>query len=134
MADRIEREIEEILRKIDDFVPETGKPRRQPRKPAPGAGNAQGWLGRRLASVSLNHVMLWALLLFVAAFFLRGLPAASWLMLAALIVCATAFMLSLRAPRQRNVPKKRWRGEPVDDSGPRWPDRVKAWLKGRKRA
>src|SRR6476469_5913567 len=47
LPDRIEREIEEILRKIDEFVPE--RPRRTPRKrtaQAPGA-TGQSWVGSR---------------------------------------------------------------------------------------
>lgn len=133
MPDRIEREIEEILRKIDDFVPESGRVRRQPKKVSHGLSGAQGWLGRRLASISLNQVMLWSLLLFIAAFFFRGIPGASWLMIGGLIVFATAFVLSLRSPGGRSVPEKRWRGQPVSYSGPGWPTRLKAWLKARKR-
>jgi len=134
MADRIEREIEEILKKIDDFVPETGRSRRRPRKVGSGISNAQSWFARRLASISLNQVMLWSLLVFIAAFVFRGVPAASWVMVGALIVLGTAFILSLRAPGGRSVPEKRWRGEPVDYSGISWADRLKARLKGRKRA
>jgi hypothetical protein len=134
MPDKMEREINEILRKLDDFLPESGKPRRQPRKVGSGISSAQSWFARRLAAISLNQVMLWSLLAFVAAFFLRGIPAASWIMIGALIVLGTAFVLSLRAPGGRPASEKRWRGEVVNYSVPGWPDRIKAWLKGRKKA
>ncbi len=131
MADRIEREIEEILRKIDDFVPERA------RRPARRAGRplaaAQGWLAHRLARISLRQVAFWALLVVVIAFLLKGIPGSGWLMIAGLIVFATAYLLSRRGGGRPRA-EKRWRGQPLDLSGPRWPDRVKAWLKGRRRA
>jgi hypothetical protein len=135
MPDKLEREINEILRKLDDFLPESRKPRRQPRKVGSGISNAQSWFARRVAAISLNQIMLWSLLIFFAAFFLRGIPAASWIMIGALIVLATAFVLSLRSPGGKPGPEKRWRGELVSYShAPGWPDRLKAWLKGRKKA
>jgi hypothetical protein len=137
MADRFEREIDEILRKIDDFVPDNGRPPRQPRKVGHSLSGAQGWLGRLLASISLSKVMLWSLLIFLAAFFLRAIPGAGWLMIGALIVFATAFVLQLTTPgaRSRHSPEKRWRGQPINYSnGPNWPTRLKSWIKGRKRA
>jgi hypothetical protein len=135
MADRIEREIEEILRKIDDFVPDGGRPRRQPsRKGNQRTNLAPGLFGRFLSSISLSQVMLWSLLIFIAAWFLRGIPGAGWVMVGAVIVFATAFVLQLTTPRAGRAPEKRWRGEPVSYHGPSWPARVKAWIKGRKKA
>jgi hypothetical protein len=136
MADRFEREIDEILRKIEDFIPEGGRPpRRQPRKVSQGLTNAQGWVGKILSAISLSQVMLWSLIVFLGAFFLRAIPGAEWLMIGALIVFATAFVLQLSTPGARKGPEKRWRGEPIRNStGPTWPNRLKAWIKGRKRA
>jgi hypothetical protein len=77
--------------------------------------------------------MLWSLLIVLATFFLRGIPGASWIMIGSLIVFATAFLLSRRTG-SGPATQKRWRGEAIDLSGPSWPNRLKAWLKGRKRA
>ena len=132
MADRIEREIEEILRRIDDFVPESARARRPGRRMSSPLFTARSWLSARLAAISLNQVMMWSLIVVIGAFFLRAIPGASWLLVAALIVFVTAFVLSLRG-RGGKTPK-RWRGQPIDLSGPRWTDRLKAWIKGRKRA
>ena len=131
MADRIKREIEEILRKIDNFVPE--RARRRARRVSQPFAAAQGWMTHRLARISLNQVMMWALITVVATFFFRGIPGAGWIMIAALIVFATAYLLSRRGGRTP-MTQKRWRGEPIDLSAPSWPERLKAWLKGRKRA
>jgi hypothetical protein len=136
MPDRIEREIEEILRKIDDFVPDTSRgrrPQRRPARPAP-TPNPPGWFSRRLAAISLTQVMWWSLFVVIVSFFARAVPGAEWVMIGALIVFATAFFLSLgRGGRRAAGQEKVWRGQPLDLSGPGWPDRIKAWVKGRKR-
>jgi hypothetical protein len=132
MADRIEREIEEILKKIEKF-PEGGRASRPPRRPAPsssGGGTAQRWLAR----ISLRKVMMWALFAVIVAFLLRGIPGAYWVLIGALVVFVTAFFLSTRGGPNVQAPEKRWRGQPMDLTGPSWPDRIKAFLKGRKRA
>jgi len=134
MADRIEREIEEILRKIDKF-PE-GSRQSKGRKsgsggnrPArrPGTGAAK-WL----SAVTMRKVMMWALVAVIVAFFLRGMPFGYWMLIGAIIVFVTAFFLSTRNGGP-SVPEKRWRGQPLDLSEPGWPDRIKAWIKGRRR-
>jgi hypothetical protein len=130
MADRIEREIEEILKKIENF-PERGKGARPPRRTAStGGSTAQRWLAR----VSLRKVMMWALFAVIVAFLLRGIPGAYWLLIGALVVFVTAFILSTRGGPNLQAPEKRWRGQALDLTGPSWPDRIKAFLKGRKRA
>jgi hypothetical protein len=131
MADRIEREIEEILRKIDNFVPD--RTRRSARRVSKPFFAAQGWIAHSLARISLKQVMMWALFAFIVTFFLRGIPGATWIMIGALIVFGTAFLLSRSGGSRGASTPKRWRGEPMDLSGPSWPDRVKGWIKGRKR-
>jgi hypothetical protein len=133
MADRIEREIEEILRKIDDFVPE--RSRRQARKVGQPLSSAQGWLSRRLARISLNQVMIWSIFVLLVSFFLREIPGVYWVMIGALVVLVTAFIFSRRAGTgARPSVQKRWRGQPIDLSGPGFADRMKSWIKGRRRA
>ena len=129
MADRIERELEEILRKLDNFVPE--RTRRTANRVGQPLSAAQSWLAHRLARISLNQVMMWALIAFVVTFFLRAIPGASWIMIGSLIVFVTALLLSRRGRGPRI--EKRWRGERLDLSEPGLPDRIKHWLKGRGR-
>jgi hypothetical protein len=127
MADRIEREIEEILKKIDNF-PE--RPRSKARKSSKSSSALQRWLAR----VSMRKVMMWALFAAMVAFFLRGIPGGYFLLIGAIIVFVTAFMLSTRGTGPSGAPEKRWRGQPLELSEPGWPDKLKAWIKGRKRA
>jgi hypothetical protein len=128
MADRIEKEIEEILRKIDNFVPE--RTRRPARKAGQPLSSAQSWLAHRLARISLNQVMMWSLVGVLIAFVAH----VGWLILASLFVFLAAFALSLLSGGRKARTEKRWRGEPLDLSGPSWPNRIKAWIKGRRRA
>jgi hypothetical protein len=132
MADRFEREIEEILRKIDNFVPD--KARRSGRRVGQPFVAAQTWITKALAKISLRAVMMWALIAVVVTFFFRGIPGASWIMIGSLIVFATAFLLSRASGSRGQSTPKRWRGQPMDLSGPSLADRLKAWIKGRKRA
>jgi len=131
MADRIEREIEEILKKIENFPDrKSGRPPPPRRQGPSGGGVIQRWLSR----ISLRKVMMWALFAVIVAFFMRGVPGAYWILIGALVVFATAFILSTRGGPATNQYEKRWRGQPLDLSGPSWPDRIKAFLKGKKRA
>jgi hypothetical protein len=134
MADRIEREIEEILKKIDKF-PEGGL--RQPRVRRPGANGPvkrSGATSKWLSAVTMRKVMMWALVAVIVAFFLRGIPGGYWLLIGAIIVFVTAFVLSTRGGGPvSGGPEKRWRGQALDLSEPSWPDKFKAWWKGRKR-
>jgi hypothetical protein len=132
MADRIEREIEEILDKIEKF-PEGGRKSRPPRsnnsrQVKRPSGNTSKWL----SAVTMRKVMMWALLAVLVAFFMRGIPGGYWLLIGAIIVFVTAFFLSTRGGGTSNVPEKRWRGQPLDLSEPGWPDKFKAWWKSRK--
>ncbi len=133
MPDRIEREIEDILRKIDDFVPE--RTRRAARRANQPLSAAHGWLAHRISRISLNQVMMWALVAVVVSFIFRlAIPGAGWVMLGSLIVLATAFLLSLRGGKGTNGgTTKSWRGQPLDLSGPSLPNRIKGWFKGRNR-
>ncbi len=132
MPDRIEREIEEILKKIEHFPDRSKSGRRPPRRAgAPGGSAIQRWLAR----VSLRKVMMWALFAVLVAFVMRGIPGAYWILIGSLVVFVTAFILSTRSgPSGSGTAQKRWRGQPLDLSGPSWPDRIKAFIKGKKRS
>jgi len=127
MPDRIEREIEDILKKLDDLPDKGQKPIPFRQRPKPRASSkAQGWFGKSLARLSLNQIMLYALIAVLVAFFLRSLPFASWVMIGALVVLATAFVMSMRNGGRSSSTggggtEKRWRGEVIDLSPPPGP-------------
>lgn len=131
MSDRIDREIEDIIRKLDDVQPGRGRPRG--RGMSQPFASAQAWLMRSLARVSLRRVMTWALFAVIVAFSARGVPGATWVMLGGLIVFVTAYLLSRGMTTSRPPSQKSWRGQPIDLSGPGWAERIRDALKGRKR-
>jgi hypothetical protein len=134
MSDNIEREIEEILSKLDEFVPEESVARRMRRRSSNWAANLNRAIASRLARISLGQVMLAALaLVLVALLFGRVNPLlARWVIIAGLILFFTSFILSLRLGRGRSV-QKRWRGQVIHLSQPSLIDQVRSWLRGRLR-
>ena len=130
MADRIEREIEEILKKIDD-LPERRKAKAVRKAPSPSAGPSSLHV---LSRINMRKVMMWSLFaILVSALLFRAIPIGGFLLIGAIIVFVTAFILSTRGGPTSSPSEKRWRGQPLDLSEPSWPNRLKAWWKGRGR-
>jgi len=134
MSHNIEREIEEILSQLDEFVPEEGVARRVRRRSSDWAANLNQAITSRLARVSLGRIMLVALgLVLVALLFGRVNPLlARWVIIAGLVLFFTSFILSLRLGRGRSV-QRRWRGQVVDLSQPSLSERLRSWLRGKRR-
>ena len=141
MPDRIEREIEDILSKLDDFVPDKGKkpiPFRKPAKRRNQGGD--NFFKKNFGRLTLNQVMLYALIAAILGFILRGLPFAYWVMIAGIVVLVGAFIVSLRGGSNRTVSggsyQKRWRGEPIEthnyDDGLTIGDKIVRWFRRRK--
>jgi VIT1/CCC1 family predicted Fe2+/Mn2+ transporter len=133
VSDKIEREVEEILRKLDKFVPEEGRLVRARRRLGRAASGLLHTLRVRLARISLGQVMLASLILVVVAFFFRSASPtlARWAIIAGLILFFTAFVLSLLGGRSRY--ERRWRGRVIDLSEPSLGSRLRNWLQRRGR-
>ncbi len=132
--DRIKREIEDILNRLDDFVPEERSP--VPfRKRSPKPAGAFWALLEPLAHISLRHVMLTALALVIVGFFgTRAYPGfGQWVLIAGLILFATTFALSFFGRKAAPQYEKRWRGQPMDLAPPTLGDRLRAWLEAKRR-
>jgi hypothetical protein len=113
MSDRIQREIEELLAKLDTLPP--------PRKPL--LNRAREGIGRifdrlaggvRLPSVSAGHVLLAGLVLVVIGWVaLGGTDIAKFVIIAGIALFVGAFFVSLR--RQSAPPQEKyWRDRPID--------------------
>lgn len=138
MSDNIEREIEEILSRLEEFVPEEGVAHRMRRRSSNWAANLHRAIVSRLAGISLGQIMLASLVLVLAALlFGRVNPLlARWVIIAALILFFTSFVLSLRPSRAAKggpTVEKRWRGQVMDLSEPSLAERLRAWLRGKRR-
>jgi VIT1/CCC1 family predicted Fe2+/Mn2+ transporter len=129
VPDNLEREVEEILRKLDNFVPEEGPLTRTRRRVGQAASDVFRAVLVRLSRVSLGQVMLVSAILVIGAFFFgRGSPLlARWVIIGGLILFFTAFILSVRGGGSRD--ERRWRGRVINLSEPGLADRLRAWLK-----
>ncbi len=122
MPERYRREIEEILRQV-------GEPRKPPKGGRPkqsifrlGWAYAKQSLGGRALALTSGRVMVIAVSLLLVALVLRvGLLA--WAGLVLFIVGYAMFFV--KPP----TVEKRWRGQPLDDVGNSWWDRLRRRVK-----
>jgi hypothetical protein len=132
MSDDLEREIEEILNKLDQFVPEESAASRMRRRWGDRVYGLQRAVAERLSRISLGHVMVASLLLIIVAFALRWTVFGRYALVAGLILLFSTIAVSFFTAR-RSKQEKRWRGQPVDLSGPSFADRLRNWLRGWRR-
>ena len=131
MPDELEREIEEILNKIEKFPKESafGRLRRRWGK------RFRRWRRRltpRLPHISLGHVMAASLLLIILAYAFRSSAFGRYAFAVGLILLFLAIAVSFFTA-QRPKQETRWRGQVVDLSGPSLADKVRGWLSRRRR-
>lgn len=133
--DKIQREIEEILNRLDEFVPEERPPSRLRRRSSQLAGALGRALLRPVARISLRQVMLTSLALIVLAFFaMRIHPLfARYVIIAGVILFLTSFALSFVSRGSPPTVEKHWRGRPIELNEPSFADRLRAWLQARRR-
>ena len=133
MPDNIEREVEEILRKLDRFVPEESRLTRARRRLGQAISDLSHRLLARFSRISLGQVMVASLILVVVAFFFRSASPtlARWAIIGGLILFFCVFGLSLLGGRSRY--ERRWRGQVVDLSEPGLGSRLRHWLRRRSR-
>lgn len=139
--DKVQREIEELLGKLDNFVPEERlvSKIKSRRKSEAGPGLVERFL-KRVSHITLGHVLLAGLALLVLSSVAPGLfggyarPA----MLLGLLLTGGAFLMSVIGWDSRRTitgsgGEKRWRGQVIDYSAPSAPSRFRDWLRGKRR-
>ena len=136
MAQRYQREIEEILQQVNEKGASSKSPsglspaqRRVPRRP----GRNSGGLAARLAGFpSPGRFLLAGIALLVAALVLRStIPGIAgpmtWAGVGLFITAYILFFTRARRPMER-----RWRGRSMEDASPtRFLERLRTWLGGR---
>jgi hypothetical protein len=153
MPDKVQREIEELLDKLDNFVPEerfTSKMRdRKRQERAAQSGPSIGERASRMFSrVTVGHMMLAGIALLLVAVFLDG-PlggATRWVFIAAIVLVVASFVLSIRnrgmgsrTPIMKSRPgrtQKMWRGQVIEygnNEEPRRFDRLKGMFRRKDR-
>lgn len=135
--DKIQREIEDILSRLDDFVPEESVTSKMARRSSDAASGFVQAIISPIARISLRQVMLTALVLVVVGFLgMRVNPLfGRWLLIGGVILFLTTFALSFfnRAATAPPSTEKRWRGQPMDLNEPTLGDRLRSWLQGKRR-
>lgn len=137
MPDKFEREIDEILSKLDHF-PKQGPLQRMQVRVERRATSFQRALALRLARLSVSQIMLTGIGLVLFAYFFRSIMPAIWyyLVIFGIILFFTAFVLSsfgfgARGGRGRQI---YWRGQPAQSyyqSGPSLMSRLRDWWRRR---
>ncbi len=145
-ADRVQREIEELLDRLDNFVPEerlvSKIKKRQREESGPGAFERASTNARkRFSRITLGHIMLAGLSLMLLAWFVPGLFGgyAGYVRIIGLILTVAAFIGAvIGRDSQRTISgaryyEKRWRGQPIEYSDPPAASRFRDWLRRRGR-
>lgn len=135
--DRIQREIEDILSKLDDLPSEREKRRGVRRKVSNVGGSLQQSFLEPLTRISMGQLMLLSLGLVVLALVMMSFSPmlGRWLVIAGIILFFTSFILSAlgKGPRG-SAPKqvKYWRDRPMilDDGEPGFFDKLRGWFGG----
>ena len=139
--DKVQREIEELLGKLDNFVPEerlVSKIKSRRRAEA-GPGFTERLL-KRVSHITLGHVMIAGLALLLLSSFAPGLFGgySRWAMILGLLLTGGAFVMSVIGwDSQRTITggttAKRWRGQVIDYSAPSPASRFRNWLGKRRK-
>lgn len=113
--DRLQREIEEILGKIENFPGPEARRARNPlgRPMADAIAKRQRAVGRELSRVSVSQVMLFAFLLILGSFFFREFGVlAAWALYAGVVLFVVSFATMMFGNRGRTDGKQQtvWRG------------------------
>ena len=128
MPDKLQREIEELLDRLDHF------PTRRPvwsRFTGSVSGAVRSFAslfrGLRLPRISLGQILLAGIALIVIGYVLNPGDASVTriVIVVGIVLFLGAFILSLR--RQSRAPEKRWRGVPMEMGGPGSGDRLRSW-------
>jgi VIT1/CCC1 family predicted Fe2+/Mn2+ transporter len=128
MADKLQREVDEILSQLEGFPPKRSLRSRLRAAPT------SFWRGLTglVASLPRPHVsvgqvlLLGAALIIIAWVFNPGGPNVTRMVIGAgLAIFILAFVFSLR--RQSRTTEKRWRGEPMELGEPGVSTRIRSW-------
>ena len=143
MTDRLEREIEEILDKIEQFPsPESrrARARKQAVRRFGGAiAERQRAFASKLGRIQMSQVMLVSFLLILGYFFFgRYSPLLMrWVLYAGIILFVTSFailMLTRRSTPSGASSQERWRGRPIREgqAGETLIARIQQWWRQRR--
>ncbi|HEY8492119.1 MAG TPA: hypothetical protein VIO14_14140 [Dehalococcoidia bacterium] len=126
---KFEREIDEILSRLDDF-PRKRRKIRVRRKVADQLARVGDAISAVTSRISVGQVMLAAIVLIVAAFFFRDLDrqVTTYLIILGLVLFVGAFIASVLPQGVSRRQQRYWRGQVIDYGPPSAWDRLRAFL------
>ena len=137
-SDRLEREIEEILGKIEQFPEPDSRRQRARQRVLREIGTAisarQRAVARELARISLSQVMLVSFLMILGSFFFRRMSplAMEWLMYAGIVLFVSSFAILMFSRRGGSTVEQNWRGRAIRyQTGPTLSQRLRRWWDSR---
>lgn len=141
MSDRLEREIEEILDKIEQFPsPESRRARARRqffRRIGSSIAERQRAFASQLGRISMSQVMLASFLLILGALFFRRFGIVSeWLLWGGVILFVVSFAILVFSRRTPSAAtEERWRGRPIQHTQryPTLAERIRMWWRRRAR-
>lgn len=117
--DRLEREIEEILGKIEEFPSASQRRARQRQRTMNQLGASisarqRGFLAW-LSAIDMSQVMLLSFFLILLSFFMRGLSPLimQWVLYAGIVLFISAFAMMVFGRRGGAREQQYWRGKPI---------------------
>ena len=137
--DRLEREIQEILDKIEQLPSPPRRRRtsglqRSLRRAGNGVSAWQRTVARELSRVSLSQLVLLSLLLILGAFFIRGIgPIGTWIMIAGIALLVTSLALMVAGGGSGRSRTRQWRGRTISYSRDSFAQRIRRWFSSRRR-
>ncbi len=137
--DRLEREIEEILGKIEEFPSASERRARQRRRTVNRvSSNVASWPQRqiaRLSHIDMSQVMLLSFLLILGSFFLRSFSPLimQWVLYLGVVLFIAAFAMIVLGRRGGGGGTQYWRGKPIQYRQSSVGDLARRWFGGNRR-
>jgi hypothetical protein len=138
--DRLEREINEILDKIEQFPsPEQRRARaarRSLRRFGDGVSSRQRAVVRELSRISPSQLVLLSFLMILGSFVIRGIgPVGMWIMVAGIVLLFASLAVMVFGGGGRSKPRtQQWRGRTIEYRSDTLSQRLRRWFRSRKRS
>jgi len=137
--ERLEREIEEILGKIENFPEPQARARRARKRRFVRLSEAftrrQRQVAQQLSRIAVSQIMLSSFLLILFSFFFRRANPVlmNWVMYAGIILFVSTFAIMMFSGRRGGgTVRQNWRGRPTEyRTTPSLADRIRRWWQER---
>ncbi len=136
--DKVQREIEDILNRLDTFLPEESVASRVRKRSSSAVTSLLQSIVAPVTHISLRQVILGALGLILAGFLVRySYPSAGyWILIAGVVLLLGSFALSFfsrTGSSGASATEKHWRGQPMVLHSPSLGDRLRTWFRTKRR-